>query len=44
MCPDLGRVEEHLVMHLHLPQQPSDLSVGKSHEHHVVNSKQRHED
>jgi len=41
---DLGWIEEHLIMHLHLPQQPGDLSVGKSHEHHVVHSKQGRED
>ena len=41
---DLGWIEEHLVMHLHLPQQPGHLGVGKSHEHHVVDSKQGHED
>lgn len=39
---DLGGVEEHLIMHLHLPQQPVDLSVGESHENHVVDPKQRH--
>lgn len=31
-------------MHLHLPQQPRDLSVRQGHEEHVVNSKQGHED
>ena len=40
---NLRGVEEHLVMHLHLPEQAGDVCVGQGHEHHVVNPKQRHQ-
>lgn len=39
----LRGVEEHLVMHLYLPQHPSHLCVGQSHECHVMYSEQRHQ-
>lgn len=39
----LGGIEDHFIMHLDLPQQGTNLSVGQSHEHYVVDAKQRHE-
>lgn len=38
----LRGVKEHLVMHLDLPQDPRDFSVGHGHEHHVMDAKKWH--
>ena len=43
MC-DLKGVEEHLVVHLDLPEEARDVCVWNGHEEHVVNPKQRHQD
>lgn len=40
----LKGVEEHLIVHLDLPKESRYVCVGKSHEEHVVHSKQRHQD
>jgi len=39
----LRGVEEHLIMHLDLPQDPRDLGVGHGHEHHVMDSEKWHQ-
>ena len=39
----LRGVKEHLVMHLDLPQDPGDFSVGHGHEHHVMDSEKWHQ-